>query len=202
MSDEIKKDDTTSVKDTSETENNEDSRPPVDPKNKLYTFLSLLIFAVLYIVWQLIKSNVYFSYALYADDFSEEERAAVVGEISMPQGFEGAELRYARLHRNFDGNSFYAAFFINDISEYEELPDTLITFPYGDPEYDSRLTVYPDPDVIPDYVYGNSYVSTDDPGVRCMIYSENNGYTAVFRIADYTGNIRNRVDNWEKIPVR
>lgn len=202
MNDEIKNDGSASDINSSDTENDEDTRPPVDPKNKLYTFLSLLIFAVLYIGWQIIKANVYFSFALYADEFSEEEKAAVIGELPLSQEFGGSELRYARLHKNFDGNSFYAAVSLPDISEYEELSDTVLTFPYGDPEYDSRLTVYPDSDIVPDYVYGDSYVSTDDPRVSCMIYSEDGGYVAVFRIADYSGNIKNRVEGWEKIPVK
>lgn len=202
MNDEIKNDDITSEEKPAQTENDEDTRPPVDPKNKLYTFLSLLIFAVLYIGWQLIKANVYFSCAFYSDDFSDAERAAVIDEIPLSQEIEGAELRYARLHRNFDGNSFYAAVFLPDVSEYEELADMVIEFPYGDPEFDSRQTVYPDADIIPDYVYGDTYVSTDDPKVSCMIYGEGDGYVAVFRIADYSGNIKNRVDDWEMIPVR
>lgn len=202
MNDEIKNDELPSEENAQDTENDEDTRPPVDPKNKLYTFISLLIFAVLYIGWQIIKANVYFSSALYADDFSEEEKAAVISEIPLSQEIGGAELRYARLHQNFDGNSFYAAVFLPDISEYEELSEAVLTFPYGDPEYDSHLTVYPDADIIPDYVYGDSYVSTDDPRVSCMIYGEGDGYVAVFRIADYSGNIKNRVEDWEKFPVR
>lgn len=49
MNDEIKNDELPSEENAQDTENDEDTRPPVDPKNKLYTFISLLIFAVLYI---------------------------------------------------------------------------------------------------------------------------------------------------------
>lgn len=74
MNDEIKNDELPSEENAQDTENDEDTRPPVDPKNKLYTFISLLIFAVLYIGWQIIKANVYFSSALYADDFPRRKR--------------------------------------------------------------------------------------------------------------------------------
>ncbi|MGN0637420.1 MAG: hypothetical protein ACI4J0_03525 [Huintestinicola sp.] len=203
MSDEIKKDELPSEEEAPELNEDGVPRPAADPKNKLYTFLSLLIFAVIYIGWQLIKGNIYFSYALYADDFSPEEQAAVIAELPQFDPQLQAELKYARLHKNFDGNCFYAAFSLPaDISEDEELIDRLISFPCGDPGYDIRMTVYPDPDVIPDYVYGDCYVSTEDPKISCMIYSEGDSCTAVFRIADYSGDIGRRVGDWEKIPVK
>lgn len=203
MSDDIKKDDMPSQEEGSELNEDGVARPPADPKNKLYTFLSLLIFAVIYIGWQLIKGNIYFSCALYADEFSAEEQAAVISEIPQFDTDLQAELKYARLHKNFDGNSFYAAFSIPEESaEDEEFTEKLISFPSGDPEYDIRMTVYPDPDVIPDYVYGDRYVSTEDPSLTCMIYTRGNSCTAVFRIADYSGDIERRIETWEKIPVK
>lgn len=203
MSDEIKRDEQSA--ETKVPEFNEDGvpRPAPDPKNKLYTFLSLLIFAVIYLGWHFIKGNIYFSYALYADEFTAEERAAIMSQLPQPDTELQAELKYARLHKNFDGSSFYAAFSVPaEALEDEELIDKLISFPCGDPEYDIRMTVYPDPDVVPDYVYGDSYVSTDDPKISCMIYSEGDSCTAVFRIAGYSGDIERRVENWEKIPVK
>ncbi|WP_432649859.1 hypothetical protein [Huintestinicola sp.] len=203
MSDEIKKDDMPPEEEVPELNEDGVPRPAPDPKNKLYTFLSLLIFAVLYIGWQLIKGHIYFSCALYSDDFSAEERAAVMSEIPQFDTDLQAELKYARLHKNFDGSSFYAAFSLpTETAEDEELIEKLISFPCGDPEYDIRMTVYPDPDVIPDYVYGDSYVSTEDPKISCMVYSEGDSCTAVFRIADYSGDIERRIGEWEKIPVK
>ena len=48
-------------------DNEDEGRPPVDPKNKLYTVISLLIFAVLYAGWYFIKDNFTLTYALYAE---------------------------------------------------------------------------------------------------------------------------------------
>ncbi|MBP0958011.1 MAG: hypothetical protein J5997_11690 [Oscillospiraceae bacterium] len=203
MSDEIKKDDMQPEEEAPELNEDGVPRPAPDPKNKLYIFLSLLIFAVLYFGWQLIKGNIYFSYALYADVFTAEEKVAVMSEIPQFDTELQAEIKYARLHNNFDGNSFYAAFALPaDAAEDEELAEKLISFPYGDPEYDIRMTVYPDPDVIPDFVYGDCYVSTDDPKISCMIYPEDGSCTIVFRIAGYSGDIGRRVAGWEKMPVK
>ena len=202
MSDEIKNEPLLSG-DGTEAHDEDEGRPPVDPKNKLYTFLSLLIFAVLYLGWQLIKGNIYFSYALFADSFTPEERAAVISEIPMLSLPEGAELSYARLHRNFDGNCFYAAFSLpEELAEDEEFPESFIPFPCGDPEIDIRMTVYPENGAVPDYVYGDCYVNIGDPRMSCMIYEDGDRYTAVFRISGYSGDMGRKIDSWEKTPVK
>lgn len=202
MSDEIKNE-PLPPEDGAEVHDEDEGRPPVDPKNKLYTFLSLLIFAVLYVGWQLIKGNIYFSYALYSDALTPEEQAAVICEIPMLSPPEGAELLYARLHRNFDGNSFYAAFSLPEgMADDEEFPESFIPFPFGDPEKDIRMTVYPHEGVVPDYVYGDCYVNIGDPKMSCMIYEDGDSYTAVFRISGYSGDIGRRLDSWEKTPVK
>ncbi|MGN1105213.1 MAG: hypothetical protein ACI4RH_01075 [Huintestinicola sp.] len=203
MSDEIKKDDIGSGEEMPELNEDGVPRPAPDPKNKLYTFLTLLIFAVLYFGWQLVKDNFYFSYALYADCFTAEEKAAVMAELPQLDEALQAELKYVRLHKNLDRNSLYAAFYLPvGSAEDDEVTEKLISFPSGDPEYDIRMTVYPDPDAVPDYVYGDCYVSTEDPKLSCMIYSEGDFCIAVFRIADYSGDITRRIENWEKIPVK
>ncbi|MBQ5332587.1 MAG: hypothetical protein J6K92_04935 [Oscillospiraceae bacterium] len=202
MNDEIKNEPMPDENGT-EVHDEDEGRPPVDPKNKLYTFLSLLIFAVLYFGWQLIKGNIYFSYALYTETFTPEEQAAVISEISMLSLPDDAELLYARLHRNFDGNCFYAAFSLPEGAEdNEEFPENIIPFPCGDPERDIRMTVYPNEGVVPDYVYGDCYVNIGDPRMSCMIYEEGGSYTAVFRISGYSGDIGRKLDSWEKTPVK
>lgn len=203
MNDDIKKDEISSGEEMPELNEDGVPRPAPDPKNKLYTFLSLLIFAVLYVGWQLIKDNIYFSYALYSDKFTAEEKSAVIAELPQFDEALQSELKYARLHKNYDRNSFYAAFSLPaEAAEDEEFTEKLISFSYGDPEYDIRMTVFPDPDVIPDYVYGDCYVSTEDPKISCMIYPEGESCIAVFRISDYSGDIARRVEDWEKIPVK
>ena len=62
-----------------------------------------------------------------------------------------------------------------------------------------RLTVYPEADAVPDYVYGDRYVCTDDPRITCMVYEEDDSVKAVFRIADYSGSMERRITSWERI---
>ena len=203
MSDEIKNGDMTPEEESPELNDEGEPRPPVDPKNKLYTFLSLLIFAVLYIGWYLIKENLYFSYALHADTFTPEERAAVISEIPQLAVPEEADLSFARLHKAFDGNSLYIAVSVPaELQEDEEFPESIIPFPVGDPERDIRLAVYNEADDVPDYFYGDRYVNIGDPRITCFVYAENDSCTAVFRIAEYSGDIARRIDCWEKIPIK
>ena len=63
----------------------DEGRPPVDPKNKLYTVISLLIFAVLYAGWYFIKDNFTLTYALYADSLTESQMAQVMNELELSE---------------------------------------------------------------------------------------------------------------------
>lgn len=181
----------------------EGDRPPVDPKNKLYTVISLLIFAVLYAGWYFIKDNFTLTYALYADSMSAEQLSVIARELDAEIP-EGAELVYARMHRNFDSDMLYVSFRIpSDKTEEEDFPDSMIPYRYGDVEFDRQFTVYPDADMTVDYVYGDSYVCIDDPMKSCLIYEENGETYALFRTDKYDHRtVKEAFRDAVKIPLK
>lgn len=180
----------------------EDDRPPVDPHNKLYTVLSLLIFAVLYVGVQFFKQNFTLAYALYDDAPTPENQTVILREIGMDTLPEGFELQYARLHRNFDGNTLYIAVSLpEELSDTEGFAEKYIPYEYGDVVTDERFTIYPDPDMTADYVYGDSYVCVDNPMKSCLIYEDGSGYTAVFRTDEYDPRVRAVLKDGVKISV-
>lgn len=178
----------------------EGGRPPVDPKNKLYTVISLLIFAVLYFGWGFIKDNLFVPYSLYDDSFSESDTELIIRELGIENLPRGVTLKYARLHKYHDQDAFYAAFSLPaELAEKEDFASLFIPYRYGDALTDERLTVYPDSSDVPDFVYGDNYICIDDPSESCFIYRENEEYTAVFRISGYSGSAKSAMNGCDKI---
>lgn len=186
-----------------EAEDEDEGRPPVDPNNKLYTFLSLLIFAVLYAAYQLISQHISFVYAMYTDSPSEDVRNTVLSAMEIGDLSSECSLQYMRLHRNFDSGTLYVSFSLPDNGEddLDELAEKYIPYAYGDGAEDERFAVYPSADMTADYVYGNSYVSIDDPSDSCIIFENASGYTAVFRTTDYDARVREAMSEGIKINV-
>ncbi len=184
-------------------ENNDEGRPPADPKNKLYTVISLLIFAVLYVGWYFIKDNFVFTYALYTENLNQEQLLIIERELQAEIP-EGAELQFARLHRNFDSDMLYAAFLLPEgIEENENFADEMIPYQYGNVVRDERFTVYPYADMTADYVYGDSYVCIDNPLRSCLIYKEDGNHYALFRTNEYDRSaVADSFENAVKIPLR
>lgn len=195
------------ISDTEENDLQDEGRPPVDPNNKLYTFLSLLIFAVCYAAVQFIKQNVTLSYALYEDSPTAECVETVCGDIigtnKLPAG---CEVQYIRIHRNFDNNRIYMSVSLpvseNEDPDIEGLAKAFIPYDYGDILEDERFAVYPYPDMRADYVYGSSFVCINDPAKSCLIYEDGNGYTAVFIDLKYDSRVREALSDSEKINVK
>ncbi|MBQ5312270.1 MAG: hypothetical protein ILP19_09585 [Oscillospiraceae bacterium] len=179
-------------KDLSRDENEED-RPPKDPKNGLYTVLSLLIFAVCYIGYRFISANISFVYALHEDTPGDQLRAAVCQQmdVTLP---EGAELLYIRLHRNFDADRLYLSLALPDDMTEEDFAERFIPYRCGNTVVDERFTVYPQADRKADYIFGDQYVNIDDPLTACLIYEDNGRLIAVFSTDDYDKSISTLFD--------
>ena len=186
----------------------DEGRPPVDPHNKLYTVLSLLIFAVLYVGVQLFKANFTLSYALYSDIPDRGSLVTVLSEIGMSEVPEDCEFEYARMHKNFDSNLLYVSFAlpeeIEGIEEAEEFASGLVPYEYGNIAEDERFTLYPDPDMNALYVYGSSIVCIDDPLKRCIVYEDEDSerYKAVFLTDEYDKGIAIVLSEGVKINVK
>lgn len=185
----------------------DEGRPPVDPKNKLYTVISLLIFAVGYVGIQLLKENFTLTYALYDNMPAANDLTCILREIDMDEMPEEYHFRYARLHKNFDDNALYISVALpSDAESMEEASayaERIIPYDYGNVVEDECFTVYPYADMNADYVYGNCYVCVDDPKKSCLVYEdENGGYTAMFRTHDYDSKIPSALGGGEKIKIK
>lgn len=181
---------------------NEDGvpRPAPDPKNKLYTVISLLIFAVIYIAVSVIKNNISFSYMQYLDSFTPWAETALLDEMDIEALPESAVIEYARLHKSYGDSVFYVSVLLPDsFCTQEDFPDPIIGFSYGDVVEDSRFTVYPEPDTTPDYIYGDCYVCIDDPDRYVIIYEDSEGVHSVYRCADPDSSAKELFSKCEKL---
>lgn len=179
-------------------------RPPVDPHNKLYTVITLLIFAVIYGGFQYLKANFTLETAYYDNSINEQQAEVFLSEIGMDELPEGAELKYVRMHRNFDNDAVYIALSVNeDFESFDENADEYVRYEYARAEEGLRYTVYPMGDMNADYVYGNSYVSIENPGNSCLVYEEEDeSYTALYRVCDYSVAVSESFKDSEKINVK
>ncbi len=184
-----------------EKENTDDERPPRDPKNGLYTVLSLFIFAVCYIGVRLISANITLVYALHEESPGEQLKTAVYQQMNIKEMPEGAELMYIRLHRNFDEDRLYMSFLLPYDLDEEDFADRYIPYECGNTVVDERFAVYTEPDRSTDYIFGNKYVSRENPLTSCIIYEDNGRKIAVFSTNDYDRNISTLFD-CEKIAMR
>ena len=182
--------------DTNEME--EEGRPPRDPKNGLYTFLSVLICVTVSIAYKLISSRITLVYALFEPSPSDQLRTAVYDQMEMPDLPEDVSLMYIRLHRNFDKDRMYVAFELPYDTDEEDFSQRFIPYQCGNTVEDQRFAVYPDATANAHYVYGNMYVSVDDPFTSCLIYEEDGRKYAVYSSNDYDHGITTLFDT-EKI---
>ncbi len=157
-----------------EKDEREEGRPPRDPKNGLYTVLSLLIFAVCYIGWQLLTKDLSFTYALYEKDPSPALYTAAMKEIDMQTVPEGWELEYIRLHSGFDSDRLYICF--SSETQDTETAVSLIPFEAGDPTEEQRFAVSSTPDTEQRAVYGRLYTDSSNPFRSCIIYEDGEVY--------------------------
>lgn len=182
------------IKDTEnlpETELNEDGvpRPAPDPKNGLYTVISLLLFAALYIGGKFISENFFVPYTVTLTEFSERSAQILNFEASeiIP---ESAVLSYARLSYGTDDNRLYLRYELSAREEYENylLSESFITEnPDGEEIAEERISVYRNEYSDLDYVYGNIYASTEYPDIILRVY-ENDG-------RDYAEIIKTKYDS-------
>lgn len=179
----------------------DEGRPPVDPKNKLYTFLSLLIFAVGYLGYHYIADNFSIEAAYFLESPPAETASLISEEIceGLP---EGSKLLYARLHSHFDDNAVYCAFSLPpEIKEPADLEE-YIPYEWGDPVRDERFTIFPNANMTPDYVFGDSYVSREDPKIYCVVYENGDSLAAVFRTTEYSRRLQDMLMDGVRINAR
>ncbi len=176
----------------------DEGRPPRDPKNGLYTVLSILIFAVCYIGVKLVGANVALVYAVHETAPSAKLAAAAVEQFDAKELSESGSLDYVRIHRNFDNDRLYLSFTLYcDTEEAAEL----VPFEYGDVTEEERFSVLSDGDMHEHPVIGDLYVNNRSPSMSCIIYEDEGNVHALLSTADYDKDIRFMFEG-EKIKVQ
>ncbi len=194
------------IKDTEnlpETELNEDGvpRPAPDPKNGLYTVISLLLFAALYIGGKLISENFFLPYTVTLTEFSERSAQILDSEASeiIP---ETAELSYARLSYGTDDNRLYLRYDLSAREEYENylLSESFITEnPNGEESAEERISVFRNEYSDLDYVYGNIYASAKYPDIILRVYEYDGRDCAEIIKTKYDSSVRSAFKDGIKI---
>lgn len=187
--------------DLTEDQAEDEGRPPVDPNNKLYTFLSLLIFAVVYIGWQLVKDEFSMVYVLHNSAPSDGCTQIVLREIGMDVFPEDMKVDYFRVSRGFDDNALYISLVLPEEYDDSEDAESIIPYEYGNIVHDERFTIYDEESMDADFVYGDSYVCVEDPKKSVLIYEENDRLVALFRTVDYSSEIVPAMKEGTKINV-
>ncbi len=185
----------------------QDTRPPVDPKNKLYTFWSILIFAACYSIYLLITNTASAEYSLYNDCFTDTELSIIEDVLDYDNMPDEITVKSARLNKGFDGNMLYIELvcslsldsFDEDEDDESSIADYL-PFTSGDAIEDERFAIYISTDDFRvDYVYADEYVDIINPSRMCIVY-EYNGETIIqLRTTDYTSAIEKAFSSGVKI---
>lgn len=168
----------------------EEAGPVHDPHNKLYTVLSLLIFAVCYISYRLIAANVTLTYALHCDAPADELQTAVCAEMGIDSLPDGWDVEYIRLHKGFDSDRLYLSIIYGE--DEPDAPEDAIPFPHGDPSDEQRYSVYPDDNMRDTAVFGQMYTNSADPFENAVIYERDDGYHILFSTSSYDSGIRGK----------
>lgn len=173
-------------------------RPPVDPRNGLYTFLSLLIFAVCYVGYHFITVNYFSPYYLTKTEFtvSEEELLESTFNIPLP---ENAVISYGKIGSGADGDRLHIRY--SGIEDEEAFIESA-AFDCIPLEEEVRVSVFRDDTADVDYVFADTYTDSADPDCTIMIYEYEGELCAEYIRPDYDKSIRNVFKNGEKFTVQ
>lgn len=156
-------------------------RPPVDPRNGLYTFLSLLIFAVLYAGYHLISFNFFTPYTVTLTEFTEEQTAVLCEAVKTPLP-DGAQLSYARLSRMTDNDNLYVRY--SGIPDEDKFLES-VGFEYYPADSEERIAVFRDETADVDYVYSQIFYCTEGGDLKLRLYEYESTKYAEFVFSDY-----------------
>ncbi len=176
---------------------NEDGvpRPAKDPKNALYTVITLALFAVIYVGWHFVSQELFAPYSKTAFEFTPEVADVLLKETNTPLP-EGAELSMARMSSGTDNDLLRIIY--KNIGDAEAFAET-IGFSYGDILEEQRLSIFADETYNEKYVYADVYVNNDDPDFSCLIYDYDGTTYAEFRKTEYDPAVRSAFDNSQKV---
>ncbi|MGN0695446.1 MAG: hypothetical protein ACI4J5_01630 [Oscillospiraceae bacterium] len=172
-------------------------RPPVDPRNGLYTFLSLLIFAVCYVGYHFISINFFTPYYLTKTEFTASEAQLLESTVNIPLP-ENAVISYGKLGSGVDGDRLHIRY--SGIGDEDAFIGSA-PFDCLPVEEEVRVSVFRDETADVDYVFADTYTDSADPAYTLMIYEYGGTLCAEYIHTDYDKSVRNIFKNGEKFTV-
>ncbi|MGN0692798.1 MAG: hypothetical protein ACI4K7_10660, partial [Oscillospiraceae bacterium] len=172
-------------------------RPPVDPRNGLYTFLSLLIFAVCYVGYHFISINFFTPYYLTKTEFTQSEAQLLESTVNIPLP-ENAVISYGKLGSGVDGDRLHIRY--SGIGDEEAFIESAL-FDCISVEEDVRVSVFRDESADVDYVFADTYTDSADPTYTLMVYEYDGTLCAEYIRSDYDKSIRTVFKNGEKFTI-
>ncbi|MCI5751209.1 MAG: hypothetical protein MR038_01825 [Oscillospiraceae bacterium] len=172
-------------------------RPPVDPRNGLYTFLSLLIFAVCYVGYHFISINFFTPYYLTKTEFTAAEAQVLESTVNIPLP-ENAVISYGKLGSGVDGDRLHIRY--SGIGDEEAFIESA-PFDCIPVEEEVRVSIFRDETADVDYVFADTYTDSADPSYTLIIYEYGGTLCAEYIRSDYDKPIRNIFKNGEKFTI-
>lgn len=172
-------------------------RPPVDPRNGLYTFLSLLIFAVCYVGYHFVSINFFTPYYLTKTEFTAAETQVLESTVNIPLP-ENAVISYGKLGSGVDGDRLHIRY--SGIGDEEAFIESA-PFDCIPVEEEVRVSIFRDETADVDYVFADTYTDSADPSYTLMVYEYGGTLCAEYISSDYDKPIRNIFKNGEKFTI-
>lgn len=181
-------------------------RPPVDPKNKLYTFLSLLIFAACYAGYQFISSHYSYRSVMYQSMPQSEELAVMMEEAGIGRLPEGCLFSYARLNKRVDNGYYYAAIILpEDITDMEIACDyarELLPYETSEVLYEQQFELYTDANMNPRELTGCIISDSADEDNCGMVFEEYGRFCLVIRTDEYSSELKNAFEGGVTMDIK
>ncbi|MGN1134820.1 MAG: hypothetical protein ACI4SF_01230 [Oscillospiraceae bacterium] len=138
-----------------------------EPKQNyvIYTIISILLFAVLYLGVQFTKHMIFRDYTITVN--GESITTGQLEIISEYTEFDFENIEQMILTR--DNNNFSAEILYN-MGTYNSFAEDHENYVESDAGEDFRISVYPYGNSVPEYVYSRFFVNADDPNLSCYFY--------------------------------
>lgn len=192
------------ISDDEELELNDEGipRPKPDPKNGLYTFLSLLIFAVLYVGVNFAKDNFFVPYTKTLTEFTERNITILNSEIDY-EIMTDYDISYAKLISGTGDDYLTVRYEIDSEEKFEELisEDFVCETDINGENLAERVQVFENETMDTDFIYGVTYASSVYPELTLRIFEKDKKYYAEFVKKDYDKSVKSAFGECEKVKI-
>lgn len=177
-------------------------RPKPDPKNGLYTFLSLLIFAVGYAGVNYAKNNFFIPYTKTLTEFSERNASILNSEINYEKAND-YDIAYAKILSGTGNDYLTVRYEIGDKESFGELiaDDFFCETDINGENISERIQVYENETMDTDYIYGEVYASSVYPDLTLRVFEKDKKCYAEFIKSEYDKSVKSAFGECDKIKI-